>query len=221
MQNMNNIWTIIAAYNEEKNISKVIEETKKFCNNIVVVDDGSKDNTFEVAKSKDIHILKHIINLGKGGAIKTGCDFALDKGAEVLILVDGDGQHNPKDIPNFIKALENKDLVFGYRKFSEKMPLVYRLGNTIINKATKILHRISLKDTQCGFRALRTNAYKKTRWRALDYFMESEMIANAGKHKLKYDEVQIDTVYSEKYKGTTVIDGIKIVLNLFLWRFKK
>ena len=134
MQNMNNIWTVIAAYNEEKNISDVIDKTKKFCSNIIVVDDGSKDNTFKAVKSKDIHVLKHIVNLGKGGAIKTGCDFALDKGAEVLILVDGDGQHNPEYIPNFIQALENKDIVFGYRKFSEKMPFIYRLGNTIINQ---------------------------------------------------------------------------------------
>ena len=142
---MENTWIVIAAYNEEKNICNVIDETKKFCNNIVVIDDGSKDNTFKAAKNKKVFVLNHIVNLGKGAAIKTGCDFVLSKGAKTLVLLDGDGQHNPKDIPKFLKALENKDIVFGYRKFSEKMPFVYRLGNNFINLATKILHKMKLK----------------------------------------------------------------------------
>jgi glycosyltransferase involved in cell wall biosynthesis len=217
----NKVWVVIAAYNEEKNIGKVIDRTKKFCNNIIVVDDGSRDNTYKIAKSKDVIVLRHIVNLGKGAAAKTGCGFALKKGAKVLILMDGDGQHEPKEIPKFLKALKDKDIVFGYRKFTKTMPIMFRFGNKFINIATKLLYGLDLKDTQCGYRALTAEAYKKVRWSSTSYAMESEMIANAGKHNLRYGEIQIQTIYPEKYKGTTVIDGIKIVFNMLLWRLKK
>ena len=116
----NKVWVVIAAYNEAKHISKVIKDTKKFCENIIVVDDGSKDHTYVLAKESKAYALKHIVNMGKGAAIKTGCDFALRQGAEILILVDADGQHEPKEIPNFLNAIKDKDIVFGYRKFSQK-----------------------------------------------------------------------------------------------------
>lgn len=215
------IWIILAAYNEEKHIGKVIDKTKKFCPNIIVVDDGSRDKTYDIARRKKVVVLRHVVNLGKGSASKTGCDFALKKGAETIILMDADGQHEPEEIPFFLKKLKNKDIVFGYRKFTKTMPIVFRFGNNVINTATRILYGIKLKDTQCGYRAMTANAYKKVRWNSTDYAMESEMIANAGKHRLKYGEAQVETIYSEKYKGTTVVDGIKIVLNMLLWRLKR
>ena len=98
------------------------------------------------------------------------------------------------------------------------MPAVLRFGNWFINFATKILYSMDLKDTQSGYRALTADAYKKVRWKANDYSMESEMIANAGKNHLKYKEIPIQTIYSDKYKGTTVIDGIKIVSKMIWWK---
>ncbi len=217
----NNVWVIIPAYNESKNISAIIDETKKYCSNIIVVDDGSKDNTFEAAKKTGVKVLRHIINLGKGSAVITGCDFSIKKGAEKIILMDSDGQHNPSNIPLFTKNLEKKDIVFSYRTFSEDMPFILKIGNIIINKFTRLLYGIKLRDTQCGFRAFTSDAYKKIKWKSSDYSMESEMIANAGKHKLRYEEIQIETVYSDKYKGTTIFDGIKIVFNMFSWRLRR
>lgn len=215
-----NIWAIIPAYNEEKRIKEVIEETKKYVKNIVIVDDGSKDKTYEIAKEEGVIALKHIINLGKGAALKTGCDFAFKNGAAFLIVLDADAQHEPKEIPNFIKNLENIDIVFGYRDIN-KMPFVLKFGNLFINKITKFLFNIRIRDTQSGYRAFTSKTYKKIRWKALDYSMESEMIANVGKHKLKYKEIPIKTIYSDKYKGTTVLDGVKIVLNMVWWRLVK
>ncbi len=215
-----NAWVVIAAYNEEAHIKSVVSEVQEFCKNIIVVDDGSKDKTYELAKSAGALVLKHIINMGKGAAVKTGCDFALKKGAEILVLVDGDGQHEPKEIPNFLKALEGKDIVFGFRGFNRHMPFVRKIGNITISKATRLLYGINILDTQCGYRAFTSKAYKKVRWDSNDYAMESEMIANAGKHKLKYSEIKIRTIYNDKFKGVTVIDGIKIMLNMILWRLK-
>jgi len=214
-------WVIIPAYNEEKHVGKVIDEVKKYARNIVLVDDGSKDKTSEIGRNKKVICLRHIVNLGKGAALKTGCDFALLKGAKQIIAIDADGQHEPKEIPNFVRSLEGTDIVFGYRKFSKQMPFVLKFGNKSINTATKILYGMDLKDTQSGYRAFTADAYKKIRWKATDYSMESEMIANAGKHKLKYKEIPIQTIYSDKYKGTTVLDGFKIVFNMIKWRLFK
>ena len=212
-------WVIIPGYNEEKNIAKVIEKTLKFCKNIVVVDDGSSDRTSDNA-AKAI-ALKHIVNLGKGAALKTGVEYAIMKGAKIIVALDADGQHDPAMIPKFLKALDDCDIVFGYRKMSGRMPLIMRLGNWTINTMTEILFGISLKDTQSGYRAFKTKAYRKLRWDATDYFVETEMVANVGRKKLKYKQIPIATIYADKYKGTTVIDGIKIVLNMIWWRITK
>ena len=220
-QLLDNVWAIIPAYNEADRIKTVIEKTKNHVKNIVVVDDGSSDNTYETAKQQEIIVLKHIVNMGKGTALKTGCDFAVKKQAKILIALDADGQHNPDEIPNFINAIkQGSDVVFGYRQMTKKMPIILRLGNNFINLITKLVYGINMKDTQGGYRAFTAEAYSKIRWQSRTYEMESEMIANTGKHKLKYKEIPIQTIYSDKYKGTTIIDGMKIVLKMILWRFK-
>jgi glycosyltransferase involved in cell wall biosynthesis len=209
---------IIPCHNEEKNISKVVFDSLKYSPHVLVVDDGSTDKTPQNAKESGATILKHIINLGKGAAAKTGCDYAYEKGFDSVILIDGDGQHDPCEIPRFVEQLNQADIVFGYRKFSKNMPFVFRFGNQLINLVTKVLYGLNLKDTQNGYRAFKVNIYRKIRWKAQDYSMESEMIANVGRYKLNHKEVPIQTIYSDNYKGTTIIDGIKIVLNMFLWR---
>ena len=214
----NNVWAVIPAYNEEKNISGIIRKTKSYVENVVVVDDGSSDGTKNAAESSGAFVIGHIVNLGKGAALKTGCDFAAKKGAKFIIALDADAQHNPANIPRFIEKLGKYDVVFSYRRLSGKMPIVLRFGNWFISKTVKILYGISLVDTQCGFRAFSSKAYKKIRWNASDYSMESEMISRTGKQRLKYVQIPIETIYSDKYKGTTIIDGIKIVLSMFWWK---
>ncbi len=216
---INNIWAVIPAYNEQGNISDIIKKTKKYLSNIIVVDDGSKDNTKESAEKAGAFVLKHIVNLGKGAALKTGCDFATKKGAKFIIVLDADAQHNPADIPRFIEKLNKYDIVFSYRRLSDKMPFVLRFGNWFISNIVSFLYGISLKDTQSGFRAFSKDAYNKIRWDASDYSMESEMISRAGKQRLKYVQIPIQTIYSDKYKGTTILDGTKIVLNMLWWKF--
>jgi len=209
---------IIPAYNEEKHIQEVIQKVKKHALNIIVVDDGSSDNTFNLAKQEKVTVLHNIINVGKGAALRTGCDYAFSKRAKAVIVLDADGQHDPNKIPEFLAKLNKSDIVFGYRKFSENMPFVLRFGNWFINKTTLLLYHLNLNDTQCGYRAFTLSAYKKVRWFAPDYSMESEMISRAGMSKLTYSEVPIQTVYHDRYKGTTIIDGFKIVLKMFWWR---
>jgi glycosyltransferase involved in cell wall biosynthesis len=212
------LYIIIPAYNEEKHLAKVISGVKKYSKNIIVVDDGSKDNNFRVAKEQNVVVLKHIVNLGKGAAMKTGAEYSLKHGADSLIFIDSDGQHDPSDIPRFLNELKNADIVFGSRKRTGNMPFVFRFGNWFISFTSRLLFGIDIHDTQSGFRAMTSETYKRIKWASTGYSVESEMIALAGKNKLKYKEIFIKTVYSDKYKGTTVFDGIKIVLNMFKWR---
>lgn len=218
---MNRVWVVIPASNEEKHIKEVIKNTKKFTNNILVVDDGSKDKTSIIAEKSGAFVLRHIVNLGKGSALKTGCEYAVKKGAEKIVVLDADGQHDPKEIPEFVKALDNADIVFGYRRLNKKMPLILRFGNWFIFFMTKFLFRLKIVDTQCGYRSFTADAYNKIKWDAADYSMESEMIANASKTHLKYSQIPIETIYSDKYKGTTIFDGIRIVLNMVWWRLTR
>jgi len=214
------VWAIIPAHNEASRIKSVLLCTKKFVSNIVVVDDGSQDNTAQVS-GKYALVLKHAINLGKGAALKTGCDFAVAHGASVIVVLDADAQHKPEDIPRFLKELKGADIVFGCRGLNKKMPLILRFGNWFITSLTSLLYHVDIPDTQTGFRAFTSSAYKKIRWDASDYSMESEMIARVGKQKLRYKKINIETLYPDRYKGTTVLDGIKIVLNLIWWKLAK
>jgi glycosyltransferase involved in cell wall biosynthesis len=213
------IFAVIPAYNEEKQISGVVKKTKKYVNNVVVVDDGSKDKTKDTAKKSKAIVLRHLVNLGKGATLKTGCDYALKNNADIVIAIDADAQHNPNEIPKFLKNLKKYDVVIAYRKLNKNMPFILKFGNLFINKTINFLYGIKIKDSQCGYRAFTAKAYKKLRWKASDYSMESEMIAKIGKYKLSYKEIPIETIYSDKYKGTTILDGIKIIFNLLLWKF--
>ena len=211
-------FVVIPAYNEGKHLQKVLQKTKQYIENIVVVDDGSADNTYEIAKASGIYALKHTINLGKGSALKLGCDYAVSQGAENIVVMDADTQHDPSMINKFLQELKDHDVVFGYRELAKSMPFILRFGNKFINNTVKLLYGLQLKDTQCGYRAFTARAYRAIRWKATDYSMESEMIAKVGEKKLSYSEIPIKTIYADKYKGTTVIDGIKIVLKMFSWR---
>ena len=208
------IWAVIPAYNEGDSIINIVKKTTKYVNKVVVVDDGSRDKTKEAAEKAGAIVLRHIVNLGKGSALKTGCDFAVKKDAAFIIALDADAQHNPEDIPRFTEKLKKYDIILSYRKSSSKMPPILRFGNWFISNVVNLLYGVRLTDTQCGFRAFSKEAYKKIRWDASDYSMESEMISRAGKQRLKYVQIPIQTIYSDKYKGTTIIDGIRIVLNM-------
>lgn len=217
----NKLFIIIPAHNEGKRIVSVLSKVKKYAKDIIVVDDGSTDDTFKQASKVKVTVLRHVVNLGKGAAIITGADYAVQKGAETLIFMDADGQHEPKDIPRFIDAIKGKDIVFGSRKKSRSMPAVLRFGNGFINTAIRVLYGVKLTDTQSGYRALTAKAYKQVKWKSNDYRMESEMLVNVGKNNLRYKEIFIKTIYSDKYKGTTVLDGIKIVFNMLWWRISR
>ena len=185
-----------------------------------------------IAKNSGAIVLRHIVNLGKGAALKTGCDYAVrnmtrntkksaknnEKNPNILIFIDGDGQHDADMIPVFTEKLKDCDIAIGVRRFNKKMPFVMKFGNNFINFIINLLFHVKISDSQSGYRAVWAENYRKIRWKSQDYSMESEMIANIGKHKLKYSQVPIPTIYNDEYKGTTVVDGFRIVYNIIKWK---
>lgn len=212
---------IIPARNEGERLWQVLEQTKSYCDTIIVVDDGSSDHTIAEAQRAGVTVLRHRVNLGKGAALKTGCDYAILHGAEQIVVMDADGQHDPKEIPLFLQALEQSDIAFGSRQVPETMPLILKFGNTFMSTMLKMLYGMNITDSQCGYRSFTAGAYKKIRWDATNYYVESEMIINAGRKKLRHTQIPIETIYSDNYKGTTVWDGVIITAKMIGWRFLK
>lgn len=215
----NNCWIIIAAYNEQRHIADLLRRIKQLkFRNIIVVDDGSRDGTQQVAQRQGVVALRHAVNLGKGAAMKTGAEYALRNGAAALIFIDGDGQHNPGLLPQFLLALNaGNQIVFSYRRRG-RAPILRMLGGRAINLIFRLLYGIRLQDSICGYRAMTVQAYRCVRWTSRDYSVESEMIARAGLHHISYTEIPIDTIYHDKYKGMTIIDGVAVLWNLLWWR---
>lgn len=218
----NKTFIIIPAYNEEERLGGVLEKIKKHCSNIIVIDDGSSDNTFKIAKKHKTIALRHRVNLGKGAALKTGCEAALSLGAQTLVFMDADGQHQPKDIPRFLRGIEKGyDLIFGLRRLSRAMPFSMLLGNKIFSTAISYFYNFQITDTQCGFRIFRSRVYPQIVWQAQGYDAETEIIAQALKNDLRCGAIFIDTVYHDRYKGTTVIDGIRVLSKIIGGRLVK
>jgi glycosyltransferase involved in cell wall biosynthesis len=212
---------IIPAHNEANHIAAVVKSTLNYTDKVIVVDDGSTDGTWQEAQAAGAFTLRHKVNLGKGAALKTGCTYATSQGYRKLIMMDADGQHDPAEIPKFNELLEYNDIVFGVRQPHSSMPKVLKFGNDVINLTLQMLHKIKINDSQCGYRAFTADAYQHLIWEAQDYFVETEMIIKAGKSKLRYDSIPIATMYGDKYKGTTVLDGVGIVLKMIggrLWQ---
>jgi len=219
----NKTFVVIPAYNEEKRIVKVLKEVKRYCPNIIVVDDGSEDNTFKRAREEGgVLVLRHKVNLGKGAALTTGCEAALFSDARVIVLMDADGQHKPSDLPILLKGIEEKkyDIVFGLRRLNRKMPFSMLFGNKLFSTAIEYLYNFKLTDTQCGFRAFKSLVYPKIRWQSQGYDVETEIIINALKNHLRCGAFYIDTIYHDKYKGTTMLDGLRIMGKIIGGRFK-
>ncbi len=219
-----NISIVIPFYNEEKHIVQVIKGISKYKLPIVLVDDGSKDNSQLLIKNlrlKNFTLLTHKINLGKGAAMKTGADWAFSNGADAVIFMDSDNQHSPDDLPKFLKPLKSGkfDAVFGSRNYSYGVPLVRFLGNKFASVVLVIFFGVYVSDVLCGFKAITKKAYKKIRWESTGYGVETEMVARIGKGRLHFCEVPVASIYHDKNKGVTILDAFGIMGEIIKWRF--
>jgi UDP-N-acetylglucosamine---dolichyl-phosphate N-acetylglucosaminyltransferase len=207
---------IIPAYNEAKHIRQTAKDVSKYVDEVIVIDDGSKDQTFVEAKKAKAIVLKLIVNMGKGVAMKVGIEYAISRSASEIILIDADGQHDASEIPLLLKQLRRKniDAVLGVRQLPKNSPWLFKIGNWGLNQLFFIMFGSKIDDTQNGFRALRAKIYPKIKWNSPRYFVETEMIINIIKNKLNYIEIPITTYYHDKYKGTTVLTGLRYFINM-------
>jgi glycosyltransferase involved in cell wall biosynthesis len=193
------IITIIPAFNEENSIGNVVRGALKY-SDVLVVDDGSTDNTSNLAKKSGAYVIKHVNNAGKGAAIKSGLNKAINDGYDIIILMDGDGQHNPHHIPQLISDMDNLSIVIGSRfknGVPKNMPKQRKLSNKITTKIIQYITGYKITDSQSGFRAFSSDIAKHfLEIRYDDYVYESEMLYRAFKNNIRIKEVSIPAIYS-------------------------
>ncbi|MBN2095580.1 MAG: glycosyltransferase family 2 protein [Candidatus Aenigmarchaeota archaeon] len=203
------IIAVIPAYNEEKTITEAIRRTKKHVDRVVVVDDGSMDNTALMAKKEGAIVVQNPVNMGVGTSKRLGIQKALGLGADLIVTLDADLQHQPEDIPRFIEKLgEGYSFVLGRRDIS-KYPFVKKFGNFGLNILTNILAGTGfrLMDTESGFKAFTRDAALKMDLTAERYAIEAEIAYEVGKNKIPCATIEID---SPRYrKGVTVMHGFR------------
>ena len=223
------VYVVVPAYNEEKTVSQVIEEIAKRGYHVVLVNDGSSDNTLENTKKSQkkypnqIIIVSHIINRGLGAALNTGIADALKHKAKYIVTFDADGQHEVNDIQKVCKPLQEQkaEAVIGARPF-EDMPLSKNFANTMMNLLTRVFYRVKVRDSQSGLRAFTANAASKINVVSQGYAVSSEFIKEIKDNNLKLEEVTITTIYTDEtaQKGTNVFVGIKIMLKMIFDMFR-
>jgi glycosyltransferase involved in cell wall biosynthesis len=217
------IFVVIPLYNEEKHIVKVLKDLSSYKLPLIVVDDGSVDSStakVQGLRLSNLTLLQHKINLGKGASMKTGADYVFDHGADAVIFLDSDGQHDISDLPKFIEILTSGDfdVVFGSRNYGYGVPLIRYLGNKFASVVMVWLFKIYVSDVLCGFKGMTKNAYKKLKWESSGYGVETEIVARLGKNRLKYCEVPVKTIYLNKVKGVTVLDAFGIFGEIIKWK---
>lgn len=217
-----NIVIVVPAYNESRYIGRFLDQLLPITSKVIVVDDGSSDKTREVVTSRGVQCLTHMVNLGKGAALKTGCDYAFKKmGAEAVIIMDGDDQHAVSDLKLFKRELDRgAQVVLGVRQMDAKMPLMRILGNKGMSILINLLFGHYIADIPSGFKAFTKSAYKQISWHSSSYEVETEIAVRLAKSKLPYVEVPISTVYHDKDYGFNLLDAGKILVKLPYWLWK-
>lgn len=212
------IWIVIPANNEEKYLKTVLTKVSSYTKNIIVVDDGSHDKTLSIAEKHAQYVLHHQVNLGKGAALKTGCDFAFTtKKAEAVIVMDSDDQHDAAELPLFEKALEKNEIVFGVRGF-KGMPAVRVYGNKLLSGLVHVLFGMYIPDILSGYKAFSREAYRSIRWESSAYGVELEIAVRVAKEKKAYKTIAIKTIYHDLDRGMTLLDALGIIAHIISWR---
>lgn len=214
---------VIPLYNEMKHIKVVLTSISKYKITPIVVDDGSRDSSGEVAVSNNAILITHKVNLGKGAAMVTGAEYAFNNGYDAIIFMDADGQHDASDLPKFINELKNKksDVVLGYRNLNKNTPFVRAGGNRLASLVIKFLFGIKIWDPICGFRAITKFAYRKIKWESTGYAVESEMLAKSAINKLRITQVPVKTIYHDVNKGVSMLDAFGVLADIIRWRLIK
>lgn len=220
MPSANAMWIVIPAFKESVRVRTTLAELLPRYSNIVVVDDGSPDDTGAVARSCGVWVVRHPINRGQGAALQTGIDFALLQGAETIVTFDADGQHDPADIPAILEPVQSgaADIALGSRFLGHTvgMPLSRRIVLKAAVLFTRVVSRIHVTDTHNGFRAFSRAAAQALRIRQDRMAHASEILDEIRRLGLRYREVPVTIRYSAATleKGQSSWNAVRIV-----WQF--
>ncbi len=212
------IMVAIPCYNEEIAIGSIVLGALRYADDVVVIDDGSNDNTAEVAKLAGAAVIAHPRNLGKGAAIKTAFSHASESNYDVLVLIDGDGQHNPEEIPRLVAPIlaGEADLVNGSRYLNgndKNTPHYRRFGQLVLDVVTNANSGLRLTDTQSGFRAFAVHTASSFRFQTDTHSIESEMLIDAAQSGLRIKEVEIGVRYDVgQSKSHPIHHGLHVLM---------
>ncbi len=223
---ISDLWIVVPAYNEMSRIGKTLSRLKyRSFDNIVVVDDGSKDKTGELALSSGVWVVTHPINCGQGAALQTGIDFALQRGARIIVTFDADGQHAPEEVADLIGPIMagTADVVLGSRFLGRAINIppsrkwVLKAGVLF----TRIISRVRVTDVHNGFRALSREAAQRIRISQNRMAHASEILDQIRLAGLRFQEVPVTIQYTEETmaKGQSSWNAIKIAMQMVLGRF--
>jgi glycosyltransferase involved in cell wall biosynthesis len=221
------IAVVIAAYNEGGAIGPVVEGARAHANWVIVVDDGSQDETGSVALAAGAHVVRHPINLGQGAALQTGIDYALALGASYVVTFDADGQHAAEEIVPMVEHLIANDLnvVLGsrFRGDTVNMPKSKAITLWLAVRFTRLTTGLKLTDTHNGFRALDRAAAQRVRIRQNRMAHASEILEQIAHLGLRYSEFPVTITYTDYSlaKGQHVLNSVAIVKDQLLGRLAK
>jgi len=233
------ICVFMPAYNEERHIARVVGAAREHGLTTLVVDDASADATVERARAAGAEVVRHDRNRGKGAALATGFGWALEQGYAAAITLDGDGQHDPAEIPLFVDCAERTgaDIVVGsrfLRRLSasrqrqagggdgglELMPPHRKLTNWFMSSVLSAMAGTRLTDTQSGFRLIRTDAWARLGLSTDGFDTESEMLVRASRLGMLVREVPIRTIYGDEVSSINPVrDTLRWIA--LLWRLSR
>lgn len=211
---------IIPAYNEEKNIAQLVALVRSLGFPVLVVDDGSKDATVAKAEESGASVLVTAINQGKGSALRRGFAWFLNQNHPVAIMMDSDGQHDPKELKIFLKALNESSVqvVVGNRLDDPRgMPWLRRVTNRFMSWVISAVTKQNIPDSQCGYRAIRRQALEKFVLQTSNFEIESEILLEASRHGFTISSVPIQCVYQGEISR---INPFRDTVRFFSFLFK-
>lgn len=209
------ICAVIPTYNEAKTIANIIQQIILQGMDVIVVDDGSMDNTFQIAMDNKAIVLRNDKNEGKGASLVKGFNYVIAHNYDAVITIDGDGQHDTADIKHFIRCAETSDcgILIGNRMHKPKdMPLLRFLINKFTSWLISLVTKQFIPDSQCGFRLIKKDVLKKIVFETNNYDSESELLLKASRLGFKIGAVPIDTIYrGEKSRINPFVDALRFI----------
>lgn len=209
------IVAVIPAYNEARYIGSVVLKTKEFADPVIVVDDGSNDQTADLARRAGAYVISHTQNAGKGMALNTGFQKAREFAPDAIVVLDADWQHCPEELPLVVDPVikGEADLVIGSRYLARTsdVPLQRVVGHMGFNTLLNLASGTSVTDSQSGFRAFSSKAAQTITFGAKGFSVEAEMQFLAKDLHLRVKEVPITIRYHDKPKRSVIQHGLKVL----------